>query len=257
MHKPDKSKRDHTIQSVSVAARILRVIGANAGPAALRDIAAAADASTSLTHRYLKSLIKEELVQQDRVSGYYDLGPATLALGLSALRRVDVIEVAARELKLLTITHGISGGIAIWTNRGPTMVRWYRGPLFAISTVSLGDILPLDGSATGLVFQAYLPEEVVERGRQEHPVNLQLKNAKPPRKEELESIRARGGSILTGHIQSGVAGQAAPIFNAQNDLACVMTTVSSSDSADELSTWKALKALAEKVSAELGATEFS
>lgn len=250
---PSGKSRSHTIQSVAIAARFLDVLAQSAGPMALRDIAAAAAASTPMAHRYMQSLIRDGLVRQHAESGYYDLGPTALRIGLAALRRVDVVEIAARHVEALTLSHGVSGGVAIWTDRGPTIVRWYRGPVFAITTVSLGDILPLDGSATGLTFQAFLPPEAIAQCRKALPRDLRAPASQKPGVDTLREIRRNGGTVRSGHIQSSVAGQAAPVFNAQNDIACVMTTVSPSEASDSEEAWRFLTEAARRASSDAGA----
>lgn len=245
--------RGHTIQSVGIAARFLNVLAESTAPMALRQIAAAAGSATPMAHRYMQSLVRDGLVRQHAESGYYDLGPAALRIGLAALRRVDVVEIAARYLKALTLAHGVSGGVAIWTDRGPTIVRWYRGPVFAITTVSLGDILPLDGSATGLTFQAFMPRELIAQCRKTLPKDLKTPASQRPDAGMLESIRDQGGVIRSGHIQPGIAGQAAPVFNAENDIACVITTVSPSDDASSSDTWRLLSKAARQASFDAGA----
>ena len=251
---PAGKGRSSTIQSVAIAARFLNVLAQSAGPMALRDIAAAAGAGTPMAHRYMQSLIRDGLVRQHAESGYYDLGPAALRIGLAALRRVDVVEIAAQHLKTLTLTGGVSGGVAIWTDRGPTIVRWYRGAVFAITTVSLGDILPLDGSATGLTFQAYLPPQMIAQCRKTLPRDLSGPASQRPTARFLEDIRRCGGTVRSGHIQSGVAGQAAPVFNAQNEIACVMTTVSRSDETNSEEAWQLLAQAARRTSLDSGAS---
>ena len=136
-------KRSANIQSVSVATRFLNVLSNATGPLPLGVIAREAGTGSPTAHRYLQSLVKEGLVQQDPHSGQYDLGPAALRIGISALRRIDPVEIAARHMKELANDHAFTAGVAIWTERGPTVVRWYRSAYFAINTISLGDVLQI------------------------------------------------------------------------------------------------------------------
>ena len=46
-----------------------------------------------------------------------------------------------------------------------------------------------------------------------------------PTKAVLEDVRSACWSELTSHLLSNVTGQAAPVFDAQGELVCVMTTV--------------------------------
>lgn len=214
-------RRSGTIQSVSIAARFLTILADAEGPMALGELARRAGTGTSTAHRYMQSLIKEGLAVQETASGRYDLGPTALDIGIGALRRIDAVEVAARHMKALAMRIAASGGVAIWTDRGPTVVRWYRSAYFSISAIGLGDVLPLDNTACGLVFQAFLPPERIEVARKLQPAPFR---GKPPAARDLARIRQTFGHELSGHLLSGITGQAAPVFDAQHEVACVVTT---------------------------------
>jgi DNA-binding IclR family transcriptional regulator len=59
----------------------------------LKDIAAAADMPPSKAHRYLVSLIRSGLVEQDPLTSRYNLGPFALNIGLVAIDRLDRIRL--------------------------------------------------------------------------------------------------------------------------------------------------------------------
>ena len=216
-------KRSGTIQSVSIAARFLMVLANAESELALGEVARRTGTGGSTAHRYLQSLVKEGLARQDPASGLYDLGSAALSIGIGALKRVDAVEIAAQHTKSLTHQHALSGGVAIWTDRGPTLVRWYRSAYFSINPLALGDILPIDNTACGLVFQAFLPKATIDAARRQQPAHFR---GKPPTKAVLDEVRERCWSELTSHLLSNVTGQAAPVFDAQHEIACAVTTVS-------------------------------
>ena len=126
-------KRSALIQSVSIAARFLNLLSRSDTGLALGELAKRAGTGRSTAHRYMQSLVREGLVIQDPASGSYDLGPAALGIGISALRRINPVETAGREMKALAAQIGASCGVAIWTERGPTVVRWARSASFFIS----------------------------------------------------------------------------------------------------------------------------
>lgn len=221
---PDRAaKRSGTIQSVAIATRFLNILANGTGPMALGLLARAAGTGSPTAHRYLQSLVREGLVRQDPQSGHYDLGPTALNIGIGALKRIDPVDIAARHMKQLASGFAASAGVAIWTERGPTVVRWYRSALFSISSVGLGDVLPVDNSACGLVFQAFLPESRVAAARELQPTHFR---GKPPSPQDLENVRGSCWAELTDHLLPGITGQAVPVFDAQQEIACVMTTVS-------------------------------
>lgn len=220
--KPEMERRSNTIQSISIAARFLNILANSAVPLPLGAIATKTGTGRSTAHRYLQSLIKEGLAMQDPATGLYNLGPVTLKLGVSAMRRIEPISIAARHMRELSQKRAASGGVAIWTDRGPTLVRWYKSADFSISSVGLGDVLPIDNSACGLVFQAFVPSKAVTIAREMQKSHSQ---AQPPNKETLEKIRDAQWVELTSHLLPNITGQASPVFDAQGEIACVVTTI--------------------------------
>lgn len=205
--------------------------------------------SASTAHRYLRSLIAEGFAAQDRESGRYDLGPAALSVGIGALRRIEPVEVAAGYMKKFSGALAASAGVAIWTERGPTLVRWYRSAYFSVSTVMLGDVLPVDNTACGLVFQAFMPPERVDAARRQQPVNFR---GKPPGAAALDVIRQAGAAELSEHLFSSLTGKAAAVFDAQGEIACVVTTVSLIDAARSENHFALLVEAAKTASRECG-----
>lgn len=218
----DTVKRSGTIQSISIAMRFLRCLAAADTPLPLGELARQTDTGRSTAHRYMQSLVKEGMAQQDAASGHYDLGPESLGIGIAALHRIDAVEVAGAQMKQLSAHHTMSGGVAIWTDRGPTLVRWYRSAHFSITPLGLGDILPLDNTACGHVFQAFLPRPLIDAARIIQPDHFR---GTPPERAVIDQIRRDGWAELTNHLLSNVTGQAAPILDAQGELVCVVTTV--------------------------------
>lgn len=220
----DGEKRGKTIKAISIVMRFIRVMTESTTPLPLGELAKRAQVAPSSAHRYMQSLIAEGLVVQDAASGNYDLGPEALNVGAAALKRVDAVSSGAHQMKMLSMNSALSSGVVIWTVRGPTVVRWYRSAYYTINTVSLGDLLPLDNSASGLVFQAFLHESKIETARANQPEHFR---GAPPSEDLLAEIRGKCFSELNEHIFSSVTGRAAPVFDSQDELACVVTTVSS------------------------------
>lgn len=243
------AQRTATIQSVSIAARFLDILGQADGALTLGEIARRARTGSSTAHRYMQSLVRERLVTQDPATGRYDLGPALLSLGIRALRRIEPVEIAAQEVQALSTRIAASCGVAIWTERGPTIVRWYRNTDFMISTVSLGDVLPLDSTACGLVFQAYLPAEAIAAARKMQPASFR---GSRPSAAALRAVREAGGVELNEQLFSLLTGKAAPVFNTQNEIVCVVTTVSYVAVAEEHGHRDALFAAARQATARSG-----
>jgi DNA-binding IclR family transcriptional regulator len=95
------------IQSVEVGFGLLDVLSKAAGPLMLRDLAGAAGMSAAKAHRYLVSFQRLQLVVQDASSTRYDLGPASLKLGLASLSRIHAVKLARECIGGLMSRSGI------------------------------------------------------------------------------------------------------------------------------------------------------
>jgi len=152
----EEGKERAGIQSVEVGFALLDVLAQAPGPLMLRDLASAAGMSAAKAHRYLVSFQRLGLVVQDSTSTRYELGPATLRLGLATLSRLDAVKMARERLPALMEEIGHTLALAVWGNHGPTLVHWQESPLAASVNLRLGDVMPLLSSATGRCFAAFV-----------------------------------------------------------------------------------------------------
>ncbi|TMH63330.1 MAG: hypothetical protein E6H57_17290 [Betaproteobacteria bacterium] len=112
------------INSLEVGLRLARVLGGHGLPLALKDVAARAHMPPAKAHRYLVSLIRAGLAEQDRESGRYRLGPLALELGLAALGAMDVLKCGAEVMADLRAAIDETVLLAVWGNKGPVVARW-------------------------------------------------------------------------------------------------------------------------------------
>jgi DNA-binding IclR family transcriptional regulator len=152
-----RSKR-RGIQSIDTGIRLLEAMEKADGPLALKELSARADLDPSGAHRYLASFVRCGLVTQ-LPDSRYDMGPLALRLGLAAMQRSDPIQAAERAMPALVAQTGYTALLAVWSNRGPTIVHWQRtGNL--VTSLNLGSVLPAARSSTGRMLMAFLPEGV-------------------------------------------------------------------------------------------------
>jgi DNA-binding IclR family transcriptional regulator len=154
------------IQSVEVGFELLQHLAQAGsqpgGPMMLKDIASAAQMSPAKAHRYLVSFQRLGLVMQDAATARYDLGPAALKLGLAALERMDAVQLARARLLPLMDEIGHTLALAVWGNRGPTIVHWQEPAAAVTASLRLGDVMPLLSSATGQCFAAHRPWDALQ-----------------------------------------------------------------------------------------------
>ena len=210
------------IQSVDAALAILQAVAIAGSPQTLSAIAKASGNAPSTTHRYLVSLMRGQLVRQDPVSGWYDLGPGALQLGSAALQRMDAVGAAESEASRLAARTGQTCFVSIWIPTGPLIVRWFHGrrPLF--TSAGLGSVLPLMHSSTGQVFAAYLPPHMVEAclAASEPPLTFEQVS------DSLKGVRERGFAWIDGLIVTGLRGMSVPVLDMQGQIQCALSLLS-------------------------------
>src|SRR5690349_12835523 len=111
--------RDHGgIQSVDIGMTVLKALALAKGPMSLKEIGAACGMAPSKAHRYLHSLVAGGLAAQQKRSGKYDLGLFALRLGVSAIRRIDVVNRVSDHLEDLVDQVKMPAHITVWSHQG-------------------------------------------------------------------------------------------------------------------------------------------
>jgi DNA-binding IclR family transcriptional regulator len=220
-------KRQKGIQSVERSGKLLEAFVNSRKALPLKALGTTAGMSASMAHRYLTSLIRVGLVEQDPVSGHYDLGALALKLGLAALNRTDSMQVADNEMRQLVERTEIDGHITVWGSFGVTTVRYYNRHAPILSNFRLGDVVPLLESAAGRIFLTYLNE------RTTGPI-LKAEAARSAEgtltRKEIEAItqfvRTEGYAWIDGQVLHSMRAIAVPIFDSQGGVQAAISLVS-------------------------------
>jgi DNA-binding IclR family transcriptional regulator len=252
-----KRPKQQGIQSIEIGNRLLVALTAASHPIMLRDLAAAARMPASKAHRYLVSLARAGLVEQDSDSGRYDLGPFALELGLAALGRLDAVTVASQALRGLADDIEQTVALAVWANQGATIVRWIGVDSPVSATLRVGSVLPLSRSVTGRVFVAFQPEArwgaLLKRELAGNARHGESPTSWGELEPELATIR-RQGFAHTSKFIAGISGMAAPVIGADGAMALALVTLgySASFEPDRERISEALLTCAGRLSVRLG-----
>ncbi|MFY9953505.1 IclR family transcriptional regulator [Bradyrhizobium sp.] len=221
-----RKKARRGIQSADKAAEVLMALVEAGQPAPLRDLARAIDMPTSLAHRYLASLVTSGLAVQNNVTGLYDLGPSAIRIGAAALARVDPLRLASEAMPELVAKTGLTALLNVLGDRGPTIVRWERSYVPFITTLAVGSVLPLTGSASGRVILAFTPDRIRRKLMQlKAPKNEDEAPAKLS--ERFIQIRKRGFDTADSTVVPGLSAVSTPILDLQNEAVASLTLVGS------------------------------
>ncbi len=210
------------IQSVEIAARILRALAEGGGALALRDLAAATGMHRGKVHRYLVSLARAGLVSREADFGHYGIGPLAISAGLAGLNRLNPVRLAYEALPALRDRIGETVVLAVWGERGATVIALEDSARPVTLNVRVGSILPLRTSAIGRVFAAHLPEAVL---RPVLAAQAKRSAAVPALARALAAVRRDGVAAVEGTLIPGLNALAAPVFDQRGALVLVLGAV--------------------------------
>lgn len=203
-----------SIQSVERAAAILRLLAGGERRLGLTDIATAVGLAKATAHGILRTLQQEGFVEQDPVSGRYQLGAELLRLGNSYL---DVHDLRARALVWtddLARSSGESVYLGVPHLRGVLIVHHVFRPDDSRQVLEVGAMQPLHSSALGKVLAAYDPVAHAEAMKADRKrFTPRTVTVRREFEDVLEIVRARGWASDLEETWEGVASVAAPIHD--------------------------------------------
>ena len=218
------------MQGVEIGLRLAFALAHSSGPMALKELAKAAKLPPSKTHRYLVSLCRAGVVRQDGPNGRYDLGTGALELGLAAQRRLDEFKLADQAIEQLWEQTGLTVGLVVWGDNGPTVVRRKEGVHPVTVSTRVGSIMSVIRTNAGRLFAAFLPKaltepfivaEFKERGS---PV---LDMGRPIDRAGFEQVLARVREQRVcrnrGDTVAGIDAVSAPVFDQEGAIIMVLS----------------------------------
>lgn len=224
-------ERRQRVQSAETGMAVLKGLARLGGRASLTALAAHVGESPAKVHRYLASLVEEELVTQDSGSQHYFLGAAAIQIGVAAMRQADPLRLAEPALVHLRESLEVTCFLAVMGNKGPTIVRFEEPGLPITVNVRVGSVLPMLWSATGRAFLGWLGDEARVRALAEaelaqadgrHRASLADER---PIAQLCESVRAAGCAWVRDTNLPGISAIAAPLFDHAGRVRAVITAL--------------------------------
>lgn len=200
------------IQSLTRAAAVLRLLAGGERRLGLSEVSSSLGLAKGTAHGILRTLQQEGFVEQDPVSGKYQLGAELLRLGNSYL---DVHELRARALVWaddLARSSGEAVYIGVLHQRGVLIVHHVFRPDDSRQVLEVGAMQPLHSTALGKVLSAFDPVahmDVLDVERTAFTSRTVTELAEF--EGVLELTRSRGWASDLEETWEGLASVAAPI----------------------------------------------
>ena len=209
---PDK---DH-IKSVEKCFVILDYLHAGRRLMTLDEITQATGYKKTTCFRLLKTLRTLGIVELSPATKKYQYGPRLAAIGLTALKNMNLRNTALPILQQLRDETGETVNLTILSRSEILYVERIMSDYLVNVNVNIGDRLPVHCASMGKAILAYLPEDRLDTILSSISFEKKTNNTIVSRSEllrELEQIRSKGYAVNDEELEKGLRAVAAPIFN--------------------------------------------
>jgi IclR family acetate operon transcriptional repressor len=206
----------YTVKSLVKALHILETLAEEEPPYTLTQLSRRLHLHVSTVHRLLVNLVRHGFVEEDRVSGGYQLSYRVLRMGLRVLDRLDFRQVAQPLLRELNQRTKEAVHLAILEESRAISIEKFDSPQPVGLDARLGRIMPLHCTGTGKALLAYQGEEFLNQVAQSPGFNRMTAHtltALPQLRKELERIREQGYAVDQEEAVEGLRCVAGPLFN--------------------------------------------
>lgn len=190
------------------------------------EVAAQLSVARSTAYRYLQSLTGSGFIEEAGGSGYR-LGLRVVELARLARRGLGISDAARPVMKRLAEAVGeavlltrLGGSAVICLEREDTTPRAVR------ITYERGEVLPINAGASALILLAWLSDQQVERilaASALEPFTPRTITTKRALLTRLRKTRKQGYAVSRGELDPDVVGIAAPIRNADDEVAAAVS----------------------------------
>lgn len=254
-------KERRGIQSVEVGGQLLEALVSEGAPMLLRDLAQKAGMTSAKAHPYLVSFGNIGLIQQDPLSGRYELGRFALQMGLISLQLLNPVKIALPETAQLCEQGGHTVALAVLGASGPTIVHLDESQRAIHVKMRTGTVMSVLHTATGRVFSAYLPAALVEKMHARELGDTSVTGQAGQSIDHstlaamLSEVRQRGLARTVNQPVAGINAMSAPIFDHRGKIVLALTIIGPMGTLD--ADWdgeaaRQLRACAARISQRLG-----
>ena len=180
----------------------------------------------STTHRLIMVLESSRYVEKDDATGKYRLGSRIIELGLSALARLDLYQIARPHLRELVAQTGETAHIGVMRD-GEIVSLVNCESTQALRTPStIGTRHPAHCSSLGKAILAFSSQEEVDRflgGRTLERYTRNTITSQDLFRKEADAIRRIGYAIDDEEREDGLRCIGAPVFNCDSEVVAAVS----------------------------------
>jgi DNA-binding IclR family transcriptional regulator len=189
----------------------------------LAELSKASGLNKTTTHRLLRALQSEALIERNAATSGYSLGPGLMALGVQALSSSDLRRRVRPLLRQLARETGETATLEVPVENSMLILDEVPGRHVVGSAGNIGTRWPIHATSTGKVWLAYdeTSFERLSNKLQQLTARTQVNKAEFP--AQLADIRRRGFAVTVDELEEGFTAVATVIRGALGDVQAALS----------------------------------
>jgi IclR family KDG regulon transcriptional repressor len=211
----------YRVQVLDRAFQILNLLADEKSGIGPMEVAQRLKLHKSTAHRLIMVLESSRFVEKNTITGKYHLGSRLMELGLSAVSRLDVYEVAGPHLRTLVKETGETAHLAVLRDGQVVSLVNFESSQTLRTPATVGTRTPGHCTSLGKAMLAFATQEHIEdflRGRKLMKYTPNTITSAAKFKAELRAIRERGYAIDNQEREPGLRCIGAPLWDSAGEV---------------------------------------
>lgn len=205
-------------QAALRAVRLLKMFSNERPEMSLAELSKAAELNKTTTHRLLRALQSEALIQRNAATSSYSLGPGLMALGVQALSSSDLRRRVRPLLRKLATETGETATLEVPVENSMLILDEVAGRHVVGAAGNIGTRWPIHATSTGKVWLAYDDSGIDRLDAVLKPLTSKTQIRKESFAPQLAEIRRRGYAVTVDELEDGFTAVATVIRGALGDV---------------------------------------
>jgi DNA-binding IclR family transcriptional regulator len=221
-----RKTREYRVQVLDRAFQILNMLADEHAGASITEIAERLSLHKSTVHRLLMVLGSSRFVEKNTITGKYHLGSRIMELGLSAVSRLDIYEVAGPHLRVLVKETGETAHLAVLRDGQVVSLVNIQSSQTLRTPTTVGTRTPAHCTSLGKAMLAFANPEHIDdflyKRKLERYTPKTITTASALR-AELTAIRNRGYAVDDEEREEGLRCIGAPIWDNSGNVVAALS----------------------------------
>jgi len=213
-----KTRPPQGAQAALRAVRLLKLFTNERSEMSLAEISRASGLNKTTTHRLLRALQSESLIDRNPATSAYSLGAGLMALGVQALASSDLRRRVRPVLRTLARETGETATLEVPFEDNMLILDEVAGSHVIGSAGNIGTRWPIHATSTGKAWLAFDEAGIERLGEQLKPVTGSTLTDRDALQTQLAEIRRRGYAVTVDEVEEGYTAVATIIRGVLGDV---------------------------------------